>query len=122
MVFDTAINLTIRDNQIYNNSYGVYATNSYNNTFKYNNLINQTTFGFYLQSTSNNNTIINNNATSNWSLSINSVAGFYIGASYNNTLYNNTASMAHGFFLNNSALVNNLTNNTAVNNTAQVST
>ncbi|MEM4216343.1 MAG: right-handed parallel beta-helix repeat-containing protein, partial [Candidatus Anstonellales archaeon] len=82
-------------NVAYNNSrYGFYLNSSSNNTLSNNTAYSNSYDGFLLISSSNN-TLSNNTAYSN------SYHGFYLDSSSNNTLYNNVAynNSQHGFLL-----------------------
>ena len=91
--------------------YGIYLNGKSGNIIK-NCVVTSFFYGIYLNSFSNNNTLINNAAN------LNSGVGIYLGYASNNTLINNTANSnsLDGIYLNSSSNNNTLTNNTANSN------
>ncbi|MHA1983119.1 MAG: NosD domain-containing protein [Candidatus Hodarchaeales archaeon] len=98
----------IRNNTVRDSSSGFILTGSSNNNTLTNNTAIDNTYGFRLTFSSNQNTLINNTATSN-------AIGFLLTVSSNNILTNNTASSNNqGFDLGTSSNNNTLINNTAI--------
>ncbi|MFH8119913.1 MAG: NosD domain-containing protein [Candidatus Aenigmatarchaeota archaeon] len=91
----------------YDTDYGIYLHSKQNNTIK-NCIITDFVVGIYFDYSSNNNTLTNNNVSSN-------DVGIYLYSSSNNTITNNTAiSNSHGIYLYSSS------NNTLINNIASL--
>ncbi|UCE37279.1 MAG: right-handed parallel beta-helix repeat-containing protein [Thermoplasmata archaeon] len=99
-------NCRIYNNIIINNDYGIYLSSSNNNTLTNNTASSNNFHGIYLYSSSNC-TIAHNNA------SFNNIMGIYLSYSSNNTIANNNASSndEHGIFCSCSS------DNTVINNT-----
>jgi len=102
-------NVTIKNFNVYNFSYGIYLQSSSGNTLTGNTASNNSLRGIYLQSSSGN--LLNNNKAKN------NNNGLYLESSPGNTLTGNTANDNNhrGIFLYSSSS-NNLTGNNASNN------
>ncbi|MCG2827482.1 MAG: right-handed parallel beta-helix repeat-containing protein [Thermoplasmatales archaeon] len=104
-----AINNTISSNNASYNDYGIAISGSNNNQITNCTVYNNSEYGIFLVSSSDNN-IINN-------IALNNMGGIFTGNSINNNIINNTASNNYlGIVLSNSSY-SNVENNTANNNT-----
>ncbi len=134
-VYSNQANTTVKNCQISNFDSGVYFNGASNGFIANNSVSGAKSHGFYLYSSSANNTLANNNATlsqygfflaylsnNNTLISNNaynsSLDGFYLESSPNNTLANNNATLSqYGFYLWSSP-DSNLTGNNAYNSSS----
>jgi len=102
-------NSLFQDNLLWNSTYGFFMDPSYNNSIISNQIYNNSLYGLYLDDS------YNNSLNNNWAYN-NAIAGFYVHNSSNNSLYNNTFyNNGYDFYMNNtaaSAKFYNMTNST----------
>jgi parallel beta-helix repeat protein len=136
---DNVTNAKIMNNQVNNNTYGIYCTNVNNSQFIDNNCSTNAFYGIYLENLNYNNTIFGNTVCYNQDTGIklvssnhnyvigntvndNDVNGIYLDGCNNNIISGNTASNSIttaqnvGIFLEDSSENNNLWRNTICNN------